>query len=455
MATIDKRGRSYRIRVYAGCDLSGRKIEKTMTWKPPADWSETRAKKEAQRQAALFEERIKSGVVLGSKIKFAAFAEQWMDQYAAPNLKPKTVTRYKGLLKRINHSFGHVPLSKLYPQHLLQFYASLSDESPENMPYSCKIDLKAYLKDLHITQVELSGSSGVSVAVIGNINRGKNISYSSATSICNALNQPLGSIFTPANPVKKLSSTTIKHYHRLISDILNDAVRWGYLSSSPCSRISCPRGNPAEIEYLNDIEARDLFILLDSAPEIYRHPIRLLLLTGMRRGELLGLEWRDINWENQCIHIRRTSHYLPERGIYTDTPKNPSSNRIIVISSQVISVLRSIKAWQKTQSLIPGNTWTNCGRVVVSEDGSAMHPDRLTRWFSRFIEGTSLPPIHLHCLRHTYATLCIAKGVPITEVAEQLGHSSVATTAKIYAHSIKSARIAAADKLGGLFADLI
>lgn len=455
MATIDKRGQTYRIRVYTGYDINGRKIEKSMTWKPPADWSETRSYKEAQRQAALFEERIKNGEIIGSKLKFADFAEQWIVEYAVPNLKPKTVTRYKGLLKRINQSFGHIPLDKLHPQHLLQFYASLNEEAPANIPYSCKVPFKAYLKDTGLTQAALSSRSGVSVAVLGNINRGKNISYHSAVNICRALGTPLTTLFTPANPIKKLSSTTIKHYHRLISDILGDAVRWGYLSSNPCDKISCPRGNPAEIEYLNDEQARILFQLLDSAPEIYRHAVRLLLLTGMRRGELLGLEWKDIDWKNQCIHIRRTSHYLPEKGIYTDTPKNQSSNRIIIVSQQVLSILANQRDWQKTQSLTTDQDWHNCGRVIVSENGAPMHPDRLTRWFSHFIAGTDLPPIHLHCLRHTYATLCISKGIPLTEVAEQLGHSSVATTANIYAHSIKSARIAAANKLGGLFADLI
>lgn len=455
MATIDKRGQSYRIRVYAGYDTNGRKIEKTMTWKPPAGWSESRSKKEAQRQAALFEERIKNGEIIGSNLKFAAFADQWMNEYAIPNLKPKTVARYQGLLKRVNSSIGYIPLRKLHPQHLLQFYASLNNEAPENMPYACIVPFKAYLKNHDITQVSLSEKSGVSVAVIGNINRGKNISYTSAVNICSALNVPLNTMFNPADPVKKLSSTTIKHYHRLISDILNDAVRWGYISSNPCTKISCPRGYPADVEYLNDEQARKLFELLDSAPAVYRHSIRLLLLTGMRRGELLGLEWHDIDWKNHCIHIQRTSHYLPGKGIYTDTPKTESSNRIIVISDQVITVLQAQMDWQKSQSLEMANTWVNCRRVIVSEDGTPMHPDRLTRWFSHFIAGTDLPPIHLHSLRHTYATLCIAKGVPITEVSAQLGHSSVATTANIYAHSIRSARIAAADKIGGLFADLL
>ena len=84
-----------------------------------------------------------------------------------------------------------------------------------------------------------------------------------------------------------------------------------------------------------------------------------------------------------------------------------------------------------------------------------MHPDRLSHWFGKFIKRTDLPPIHLHSLRHTYATLCIAKGVPITAVAAQLGHASVSTTTTIYAHAIKSAQIAAADKVGKIFEEIL
>lgn len=455
MATITKRGKSYRIRAYAGYDLEGKQIEKTMTWTPPQEWSDARASKEAQRQATLFEERVRNGDIANGKIKFADFAERWLNDYAIPNLKPKTVARYHGLLKRINSSIGHIPLSRIQPQHLLKFYASLSDETPANMTYSCSVDFKAYLREKKMTQVVLSQKSGVSATVLGNICRGKNISHLTAVKICDVLEVPLSKLFHPVDPVKTLSGTTIQHYHRLISDILSDAVQWGCIPFNPCTKMSSPRAASSDILYLDDQQAKKLVELLKEAPNIYRRAILLLLLTGMRRGELLGLEWPDIDWTNKCIHIRRTSQYLPGKGIFTDTTKTKSSNRIVLISEQVINVLREQLLWQQLQSGRLGDAWANSGRIIVSEDGSPMHPDRLTRWFARFIAGTDLPPIHIHSLRHTYASLCISKGVPITEVSEQLGHANVATTARIYAHSIKSARIAAADKIGGLFADLI
>lgn len=308
LASIRKRGNSYLFRVYAGYDTDGKQIEKTKTWKPPADWTERRAEKEAHRLAALFEEQVRTGGLSNGKMKFADFAAYWMQKYAEPNLKPKTVTRYNGLLRRINRSIGYLPLNKIQPGNLLEFYQSHGDETPENVAYRCVVDLKKLLKEKGLTQVTCADNAGI---------------------------------------------------------------------------------------------------------------------------------------------------YLPSRGIFTETPKTKSSKRLVIISDQVLDILRGQLLWQHLQAKRLPDRWMDSGRVITSEDGSPMHPDRLTRWFGKFIRRTDLPQIHVHSLRHTYATLCIANGVPITAVAAQLGHANVAITATIYAHAIRTAQIAAADKVGGLFANVI
>ncbi len=455
MATIKKRGNSYLFRVYAGYDTDGKQIERTKTWKPPEDWNERRAEKEAQRQATLFEERVRTGGLGNGKMKFADFAEFWLKKYAEPNLKPKTVTRYKGLLKRINQELGYFSLSKIQPGNLLEFYENLSDEIPETVAYRCIVDMKYLLKSKETTQAECAKKSGISVSTMGNVCRGKNVSIKTARDVSRVLDFPVASLFAPDKPQKKLAPYTVRHYHRLLSDILGDAVKWQYIPYNPCSRIEPPKAERADIVYLDDVQARELMVLLQKEPGIYRRAVSLLLLTGLRRGELLGLEWQDISFSNKTLYIARTSQYLPSRGVFTDTPKTKSSKRLVVVSEQVLDILKEQLMWQKCQSKNPSCKWINSGRVITSENGSPLPPDRLTHWFGKFIKRTNLPPIHIHSLRHTYATLCIANGVPITAVAAQLGHANVATTSTIYAHAIKSAQIAAADKIGGLFANLV
>lgn len=455
MATIKKRGNSYQFRVYAGYDTDGKQIEKTKTWKPPADWSERRAEKEAQHLAALFEEQVRTGGLTNGKIKFAEFADYWMQKYAERNLKPKTVTRYKGLLKRINQNLGYLPLSKIQPGNLMEFYESLTEEVSESATYRCNVNLKQYLRSREITQVACAERAGVSVATIGNICRGKNTSLCTAQAIGRALGDSTVTLFSPTQPQKRLSPYTVRHYHRLLSDILGDAVKWQYIPYNPCGRVEPPRAERTDIVFLDDSQAKQLMTLLQKEPGIYRRAVSLLLLTGLRRGELLGLEWQDIDFSAKTMYIARTSQYLPSLGIFTEAPKTKSSRRLVIISDQVLDILREQFLWQHQQAKLLPNTWVDSKRVITSEDGSPMHPDRLTRWFGRFIQRTDLPQIHLHSLRHTYASLCIANGVPITAVAAQLGHANVATTATIYAHAIKSAQIAAAEKVGGLFANII
>lgn len=455
MATIKKRGQSYQIRVYCGYDADGKQIEKTKTWKPPEGWTERRAEKEAQRLAALFEEQVRSGGLVDGNIKFSEFSSFWLKKYAEPNLKPKTVARYKGLLVRINQNLGYLPINKIYPGNLLEFYQTLAEETPQNAVYRCKVNLKKKIKEKNFTQAAFCQRVGISQTTLCNLFHGQNISARTAEAISQTMETSILTLFSPAAPDDKLSPSTIRHHHRLISDILTAAVKWQYIAYNPCQRIEAPKAGKSEISYLDDDQAKHLLSLLQKETGIYRRAISLLLLTGLRRGELLGLEWRDIDFEAKTIQVLRTSQYLPGRGIFTETPKTKASKRIIAVSDQVLKLLQEQLLWQQLQAQRLKATWTNNGRVIVSETGEPMNPDRLTQWFGKFIRRTDLPQIHLHSLRHTYASLCIANGVPLTAVAAQLGHSNVATTATIYAHAIRSAQLAAAVKMDTLFADIL
>lgn len=455
MATVTKRGKSYQFRVYAGYDISGKQIVRSKTWTPPADWSEKRADKEANIQAAIFEDQVRNGLSGNGKIRFTDFAALWFDKYALPQLRPRTVARYQELLVRIDLAIGHLPLEKIRPVNLLEFYAKLASEEPSNASYCCTVDLRQLLKERLFTQAAFSQQYGISLTTLSTAWHRQPISRKSAEKICTGLGLPLGDCFSPTDPGASLSPTTVRHYHTLISDILSDAVRWQYIPYSPCDRIDPPKAAPAQILYLDDVQTRQLVSALQEAPGFYRRAILLLLLTGMRRGELLGLEWKDINWQEQSLRIVRTSQYLPNRGVYTDDTKNKSSSRLIEVSPHVIAILQDQRKWQQLREKAAGDNWIACDRIITGEDGAAMRPDRLSAWFRKFIQRTDLPQIKIHSLRHTYATLCIANGVPLTAVAEQLGHANVATTANIYAHAIKSAKIAGANKVSGIIADLL
>lgn len=453
MATVQKRGKTYRIRAYAGYDIDGRQIERTMTWTPPAGMTERQAEKEAQRQAVLFEEKIRNGEACSGNIRFADFAERWFATYARPQLRPRTVARYEELLVRINAAIGHLPLDKIRPTHLLEFYIEVGNSEPINAAYICTADLKAVIKKQGYKKKEFSVLSGVSLTTLGSAFQKTAIAKSSAEKICSALNVPISSLFQPKTESKTLSSTTVRHYHSLVSKILNDAVHWQVIPYNPCNRIAPPKAAAPDIAYLDDEQAKNLLRVIRQLPSHYRRAFALELLTGLRRGELLGLEWKDINFEEKTMRICRTSQYLPGRGIYTDTTKNKSSQRIVMISDQIIKLLLEQREWQAIERKRLKDEWVDNDRVVTMPDGSLMHPDHFSTTFKKMVTAAGLPDIHLHSLRHTYATLLIAKGEALTAVAAQLGHANVSTTAKIYAHAIKSAQISATNTIGALFED--
>ena len=130
----------------------------------------------------------------------------------------------------------------------------------------------------------------------------------------------------------------------------------------------------------------------------------------MRRGELCGLEWQDVDFITNCLHIRRSSLYIPEKGVFEDEPKNETSKRVIKLSASAVQLLKDYKVWQDNQKAIVGTAWQNTNRL-------------------------------------TNATLLIASGAPLMTVYKRLGHSNVSTTGNIYTHAIQSADEAAAEAL--------
>lgn len=448
MATIQKRGDSYKITVSCGYDINGKQVRRTSTWTPEPGMTAKQEAKELERQKVLFEERCKNGQFLDSSTKFAEFADKWFADYAEKQLRPKTLARYKALMPRINAAIGHIKLDRLQPHHLLSFYDNLMEPGiRDDTKYRCTIDFRVLLKSREMTKVALAPAAGVSMAVLAAVTQGKNISKQSAESICAALEAPVKEVFSPVNGDAPLSSKTVLHHHRLISSILATAVQWQVIFSNPCDRVKPPKIEKTAPRYLDEVEAAKLLELLDYEDIQNRTMIKLLLYTGFRRGELLGLEWPDIDFEHNVIFVNRSSLYLPEKGIFEDETKNTTSERAIKVQDDAFDMLREFRKWQAEQRLKAGDRWQDTNRLFTTWEGKPLHPDTLTGWFRDFITRSGLPQISIHSLRHTNATLQIAGGVPLTTVANRLGHANASTTTKIYAHAIKSADEAAAETL--------
>jgi len=247
------------------------------------------------------------------------------------------------------------------------------------------------------------------------------------------------------NTGKALSRKTMVHYLSFISTIIDYAIRQGMLTDNPCRRVTIPKGSKKERRILTIAQTEKFFRLLQTAPLKYQAFFILDIYSGMRRGEMLGLEWHDIDFETGVIHIQRTSNYTKARGIYTDTPKTESSVRFIKIPMDIIEILKLYKEEQDTEREKMGSHWHDTNRLFVKFDGQPMNPQTPYGWLKEFCEKNDFPFYGIHQFRHLHTSLLIGAGIDSTTVSGVLGHSEVSTTLNLYSHMFRENQIKASE----------
>lgn len=456
MASATKRGDSYILRASLGYDSAGKQVQKFSTWKPEPGMTARQIEKELERQKVLFEEKCRSGRLLDSSTKFADFSGYWLSEYAEKKLRASTVAGYRDMLKRINPAIGHIRLERLQPNHLMELYSNLQEDGIRaDTKYIAAADAKKYLKERKLTQTAFAELAGISPRTVAAWVGGKHLTESSARKIAAIAEIPFATLFKAVEGApKKLSAKTVVHHHRLISSILEKAVKWQIIFANPCERVEIPKVERKEARYLDEKQAAELLVCLEAEPLQYRAIITLLLYSGMRRGELCGLEWTDVDFKECLIDINKSSLYLKEKGVFEDDTKTFSSQRVIKLPSHVISVLREHKRAQDLERLKAGDKWIFTNKLFTQWNGKAIHPDTITGWFSEFIKRNGLPSVSIHSLRHTNATLLIANGTDLRTVSKRLGHANMTTTGNIYAHAIQTADERAAEALGDILSPM-
>ncbi len=451
MATISKRGNAYSIRVSCGYDITGKQIMRSMTWTPPEGMATRQVKKALERQAVLFEQQCRDRIAPTGEIKLADYITQWLKDYAEVKLKDTTVAGYRYFSERVIAALGHIRIEKITPHHLNAFYRNLMEEGVRDSDlYHCD-NFKAITKAAGVTAKAVAEKAHVRVETLYGLNHGKNVSGDTARKVAAALDCTVSSIFQQVQTNPDLSNNTINHYHKFLSSVFRTAVKQGLISENPCARADPPAFEEYEPAYLQEPDLQTLIQALAKVEVKYRTAIYLMLDSGMRRGELLGLEWKDIHWDSCTVTIRRNSVYLSERGTYTETPKTRKSVRTIKLPQETFDMLQQYRAWQSRQRLKLGDKWQEYDRLFTTWCGEPMNPSTLTGWFTDFARKIGLPEgTTLHSLRHTNASLMIATGTNIRTVSARLGHAQTSTTTDIYAHVIQSADAAASDAIASI-----
>ena len=384
MATIQKRGGSYLIRVSCGYDTKGKQVIQSMTWKPDEKMTPKQVEKELNRQAVMFEEACMRGFQ-SKAVKFETFAEEWFEEYAKPNLRNTTYERLLQLRKRVYAAIGHLRMDKISPRQIQAFMNALSKEGA---------------------------------------------------------NERTG---------KPLAPKTIRHNLSFISDVFSYAVKMGVVSENPCTKVTIPKGEVKEKQIYSQEELELLLNKLIDEPTKYRAFFYLISYTGLRRSEMLGLEWKDIDFEHNVISVRRTSNYTAERGTYTDTTKTKRSQRALKISPFIMNILKQLKEEQDEEALRLGSKWVDTDRLFVKWNGEEMNNQTPYGWLKEFCEKNDLPFYGLHSFRHFAASALISAGLDVTTVSGALGHSNYVTTLNVYCHQFQNAQARVAEAMDGAF----
>ena len=407
MANITKRmtksGATYRIKVSLGYDETYKQITKSMTFKPKPGMTERQIKAELNRQAVLFEEktkqeyaehlrRVEMGLdddtsLTARRVRFEPLAEEWIE------------------LMETTHEMKPATIIRIKTMRE-RTYKAIGN---------------IYVDVLNYRQIQKFITSLAKKGVNKHTGGG-------------------------------LSQKTQKHYVTFISDVLSYARTCGLITDNPCTKVKTVKTGEKEKEIYSLEELKTLLNLINKKADLqHRVMFNLLSYCGMRRGELMGLEFKDIDFENNTLEMVRTSNYQNgDTGIYTSTPKTKSSIRELYLQPDLVKL---IKEWQQEQQKTAekcGDLWAYSDRLFINWCGEPMRPYYPYKWLKDFCEKEHVPFKGLHSFRHTVATQSIVNGADVSTVSAILGHSTVSTTLNIYTHAVRKAKAKAANVMAGL-----
>lgn len=407
---IQKRGNSYRIKVFLGYDENNKQITKSVSY-TPKETAPTKIKKEVEAFAHDFENKVKNGEYYdGNNMTFSDFVEVWERDYAKDNISESILEGYKDNLNLyVLGTIGHLQLSKIKAPNIQSIYTNMKN--------------------------------------------------------------------------KGLSPSTIKRVHAIISGIMKMAYKWELIESNPCSRCSLPKSSSTKELQTFSVEQTERFLTaltltytkkvkaqervsevgkkfqVSGYEQTYNLPTQfivyfnLAIYSGCRRGELIALQWKDIDYKHNSISITKSMAKTKAHGQIVKPPKTKSGNRVLTLPQHCFDLLKLWKREQKQLCEELGSYWKgkrdfeyNDNFIFIQDNGEAMNLDTPSHKFKEIIdmynnqycekEPEKLPYIRLHDLRHTNATLLISQNMDIATVSKRLGHSKTSVTLDIYTHAL-------------------
>lgn len=421
MASIRERNGSYQITVSCGRDIHGKKLRETTTFTPDPSLTPKKREKAVEEFARQFEAQVQNGAAMdGRKITLKEFSDRWVVEYAAQKLQPATVAAYRNELdEKILPVLGHLKLSELKPHNINAFFVAMTQDGAR--------------KD------------------------GKRGGYSKGT---------------------------IAKTRNVISSVLRTAAEWEIIERNPCDKVRLQGESTAEkLKFFTPEQASTFLSYIEqpytvkikghkrtddtgvpytvgdykttkTVPEQIRVLFNLAVYTGLRKGEILALQWSDINFTTDAIRVSKAVTLVDGKPVIK-APKTKTSHRTISIPHFLTERLNELRKDQLRYRLSVGDYWQGKDWVFTQDNGKMMNystpyqamQDIIRRYNADKAPDKQLPLIPFHGLRHTSATLLIASKQDMKTVSSRLGHAQTSTTMNIYAHALQESDRKAATAL--------
>lgn len=337
MANITKRGSTFRIRVFVGCDMNGKQLVKSTTYTPPDGVTPKKAEKLAQEYAFEFERHCKGYSQLNENMRFSELADWYFTNYAPQELKESTIYTYKGQYKNhIEPVLGNVKVKDINAPRLTQIMQSYD-----------------------------------------------------------------------------LNPATVKKLYVIVQSIFRRGAEQGFIRDTPCRNVILPkRKKSRKNKALEEDKLKRFMEYLESKPwdEDFKRTIKVLLYTGMRSGECLGLAWEDIDFKNNTISINHTLTDIGGKHELTP-PKTKKSIRTIGMSKTVADIFQKQKKYTNDLKIALGDSYAHPEMVFPSANGNYRDRSSVLTSLKRFTKGTEFEHMTLHKLRHCNATMLLNMGV--------------------------------------------
>ena len=426
MASIQKRGDAYSIRVCVGRDVYGKQIWKTTTFTPPTGLTPKKRQKAVEVFAVEFEQKCRNGKLLdGEKITLKDFIERWRSERAEQELQPGTLDKYNDA---INHfilpALGHLKLTEIKPHSINKFLVDLTKDG-------CRHDGKP------------GGYSKGTIHKISNV----------LSSILRTATEWEVIERNPCDPVRVKAEDTadkIKFFTPQQTAVFLDYIEHPFTIR--------PRGH-SRVDDTGKAYVVGDYTSTKELPTQLKVLFTLAIYSGLRKGEILALKWEDVDFENNTVAVTKAAAMVKGEQI-VKVPKTRNSYRVVSIPHSVTEKLRKLQLEQTRYRLSVGDYWQGEGWIFTQDDGRMMNystpykslQDILTHYNADKAESDKLPMIPFHGLRHTTATLQIAAGTDVRTVSSIMGHRETSTTMNIYAHNLKTAEQEAVNRVEEMIA---